>query len=76
MTVELRHLRAFLATTATAQAHRHHSVAYVPLAGAPAVPAMLARRDPPRHPAVPALLMLAHQVAGEAAQEPTGPGSR
>lgn len=63
-------------TTATAQAHRHHSVAYVPLTGAPAVPLVLAWRDPPGHPAVPALLTLAHRVAGEHAREPKGPGTR
>jgi len=50
--------------TSTVGMHPHPGVAYVPLVGAPEIPVRLAWRDPPGHPAVPALVALAREVVG------------
>ncbi|GIF51702.1 LysR family transcriptional regulator [Asanoa ferruginea] len=52
-------------TEATAIMHPQPAVAYVPLAGAPAVTVHLAWRLPPSHPAVPDLVALARLVVRE-----------
>jgi len=70
-------------TAATAVLHLHPGVAFVPLLGVPPVPVRLAWRDPPSHPAVPALVALAQEVVaaarddrqeGESSGRGTGPG--
>ncbi|MEU7483995.1 LysR family transcriptional regulator [Streptomyces sp. NPDC042319] len=56
-----------ISTTATPRNHTHPSVVHRPLADAPPVPVVFARREGPGHPAVPDLLALAREVvaAGE-----------
>ncbi|HEX6341218.1 LysR family transcriptional regulator [Umezawaea sp.] len=49
-------------TTAVAGIHAYPGVTYVPLTDAPPVPVHLVWTDPPRHPAIPALLALAREV--------------
>ncbi|MER6052175.1 LysR family transcriptional regulator [Streptomyces sp. NPDC001793] len=49
-------------TSATAGMHPHPAMAYVPLTDAPAVPVVIAWRDGPGHPRIPALVALAREV--------------
>ena len=49
-------------TAGTADVHAYPGVTYVPLSDAPPVPVHLVWTDPPRHPAIPALLALAREV--------------
>ncbi|MCD9877923.1 hypothetical protein [Streptomyces guryensis] len=51
-----------ISTTATPSDHTHPSLVFRPLVDAPPVPLVLARREGPGHPAVPALRGLAHEV--------------
>ncbi|MCK7627550.1 LysR family transcriptional regulator [Streptomyces sp. RS10V-4] len=55
-------------TVATAGMHPHPAMAYVPLTDAPPVPVVLAWRDGPGHPALPALAALAREVMGQASR--------
>ncbi|WP_326699164.1 LysR family transcriptional regulator [Streptomyces sp. NBC_01754] len=48
--------------SSTAGMHPHPGVVYRPLADAPPLPVLLARRDGPAHPALPALLELAREI--------------
>ncbi|WP_305788194.1 LysR family transcriptional regulator [Symbioplanes lichenis] len=57
---------AGITTTGTAATYPDPAVAYVPLAGVPAVPVHLAWQQPPSHPAVPDLVALARRVIPEA----------
>jgi DNA-binding transcriptional LysR family regulator len=52
-------------TAATADIHAYPGVTYVPLTDAPPVPVHLVWTDPPRHPAIPALLALARDVLAD-----------
>ncbi|MER7758219.1 LysR family transcriptional regulator [Streptomyces sp. NPDC097619] len=49
-------------TSATQGNHTHPALVYRPLSDAPPVPVSLAWREGPTHPALPALLALAHEV--------------
>ncbi|WP_306322881.1 MULTISPECIES: LysR family transcriptional regulator [unclassified Streptomyces] len=51
-------------STATEGLHPYPGVTYVPLTDAPDLPVLLARRQGPGHPSVPALIALAHEIAG------------
>ncbi|MFC9752658.1 LysR family transcriptional regulator [Streptomyces sp. NPDC056921] len=51
-----------VSAASTAGMHPHSGVAYRPLVDAPSVPVLLARRDVPGHPALPALTALAHEI--------------
>ncbi|MEV5205356.1 LysR family transcriptional regulator [Streptomyces sp. NPDC053720] len=53
-----------VSAASTADMHPHSGVAYRPLLDAPSVPALLARRDVPGHPALPDLVALAREVVG------------
>ncbi|MFF3782643.1 LysR family transcriptional regulator [Streptomyces sp. NPDC001933] len=51
-----------VSAASTAGMHPHSGVAYRPLVDAPPVPVLLARRDVPGHPALPALIALVHEI--------------
>ncbi|GAA2353269.1 hypothetical protein GCM10010404_01150 [Nonomuraea africana] len=51
-------------TSATPSNYTHPSLVYSPLAGAPAVPVVLAWREGQGHPAIPDLLALARGPRG------------
>ncbi|MFB6876528.1 LysR family transcriptional regulator [Streptomyces sp. NPDC056323] len=51
-----------VSAASTAGMHPHSGVAYRPLVDAPSVPVLLARRDVPGHPALPALTALVHEI--------------
>ncbi|MFF8711533.1 LysR family transcriptional regulator [Streptomyces sp. NPDC015184] len=51
-----------VSAASTADMHPHPGVAYLPLVDAPPVPVLLAHRDAPGHPALPALAALAHEI--------------
>jgi DNA-binding transcriptional LysR family regulator len=51
-----------VSTASTAAMHPHSGVTYRPLPDAPPVPVLLARRDVPGHPALPALAVLAREI--------------
>jgi len=51
-----------ISTSATPSHHTHPSLAFRPLADAPAIPVVLAWREGLGHPAIPDLVALAHQV--------------
>ncbi|MGW2177078.1 LysR family transcriptional regulator [Streptomyces sp. NPDC001732] len=51
-----------VSAASTASMHPHPGVAYRPLVDAPPVPVLLAHRDAPGHPALPALAALAHEI--------------
>lgn len=54
-----------VSVASTADMHPHTGVAYRPLADAPTVPLLLARRDAPGHPALPKLAAMAREIIGE-----------
>ncbi|MFF4407260.1 LysR family transcriptional regulator [Streptomyces sp. NPDC001262] len=55
-----------ISTTATPRLHTHPTITYRPLTDAPPVPLVLAwRRGAPAHPAIPALVRLAHELVAE-----------
>ncbi|MFI9155237.1 LysR family transcriptional regulator [Streptomyces sp. NPDC053367] len=56
-----------VSTSATPGNHAHPALAYRPLADAPPVPVLLARRSGPGHPAVPDLLALMREVVARGA---------
>ncbi|MCX4730372.1 LysR family transcriptional regulator [Streptomyces sp. NBC_01363] len=51
-----------VSAASTADMHPHSGVTYHPLVDAPPVPVLLARRDVPGHPALPALAALAREI--------------
>ena len=51
-----------VSAASTADMHPHSGVAYRPLADAPPLPVLLARRDAPGHPALADLLALAREI--------------
>ncbi|MFI6436721.1 LysR family transcriptional regulator [Streptomyces sp. NPDC050759] len=51
-----------ISTTATPGNHTHPALVFRPLADAPDVPLVLARREGPGHPALPDLIALTHEI--------------